>query len=61
MALKKSDEKFIKNWEQSRKLGRMKYDIFHGAIFVVLVITFVKIMSYLSGESDILFSLRAIQ
>src|SRR5690606_11607363 len=60
MALKKSDEKFVKNWEQSRRLGRIKYGIIHGSIFAVLVITFVKIMTYLTGESDVLFSWRAV-
>lgn len=58
--MNKSDEKFVKNWEQSRRLGRIKYGMIHGSIFAVLVITFVKITTYLIGENDTLFSWNAL-
>lgn len=35
--MKKSDEKYLADWEATRKTGRLKYGLLHGTLWGVLV------------------------
>lgn len=49
----KKKSTFIKDWEDTRKMGRLKYALLHGSIFGIIVGTFTIIVSsYTSSNSN---------
>lgn len=47
--MKKSDEKFIKNWEKTKELGFKKYEFTHGLGFGILT-TIINLLWLQFGE-----------
>ena len=61
MVMKNSDAKFLKDWEQTRQAGFVRYCITHGLAFGIILFVITGLFQ-LTGQSftDVFFSLKTI-